>query len=155
MLHTSRECCCRDVCKISLWAVEQILNQSTANFDRILNSIEIPLVGVAPGLQKYQQIQGKTSLFAKRCSALYIRHDDVIKSKHFPGYWPFVWGIHRSPVNTPHKGQWRGALMFSLICTRINGWVNNDGASDWRRHRAHYDVTVMWEHLPQLCSSGW
>ena len=41
------------------------------------------------------------------------------------GYWPFVWGIHRSPVNSPHKGQWRGTLMFSLICTWIKGWVNN------------------------------
>ena len=39
-------------------------------------------------------------------------HDDVIKWKHFPRYWPFVWGIHRSPVNSPHKGQWRGALIF-------------------------------------------
>ena len=35
-------------------------------------------------------------------------HDDVIKWKHFPRYWPFVWGIHRSPVNSLHKGQWRG-----------------------------------------------
>ena len=42
--------------------------------------------------------------------------DDVIKWKHFPRYGPFVRGIHRSPVNSPHKGQWRGALMFSLIC---------------------------------------
>ena len=32
-------------------------------------------------------------------------HDDVIKWKHFPRYWPFVRGIHRSPVNSPHKGQ--------------------------------------------------
>ena len=43
-------------------------------------------------------------------------HDDVIKWKHFPRYWPFVRGIHRTPVNSPHKDQWRGALMFSLIC---------------------------------------
>ena len=35
-------------------------------------------------------------------------HDDVIKWKHFPRYWPFVRGIHRSPVISPHKGQWRG-----------------------------------------------
>ena len=33
-----------------------------------------------------------------------------------PRYWPFVRGIHRSPVNSPHKGQWHGALMFYLIC---------------------------------------
>ena len=70
-------------------------------------------------------------------------HDVVIKWKHFPRYWPFVRGIHRSPVNSPHKGQWCGALMFTLICARINGWVNNREAGDLRRHRAHYDVIVM------------
>ena len=59
------------------------------------------------------------------------------------GYWPFVRGIHRWPVNSPHKGQWRGALTFSLICAWINGWVNNREAGDLRRHRAHYDVIVM------------
>ena len=72
-------------------------------------------------------------------------HDDVIKWKHFPRYWPFVREIHRSSVNFPHKGQWRGALMFSLICAWINGWVNNRDAGHLRRHRAHYDVTVMGE----------
>ena len=76
-----------------------------------------------------------------------IYHDDVIKWKHFPRYWPFVRGIHRSPVNSPHKGQWRGALMFSLICTRINGWVNNGEPGDFRRHRVHYDVIVMIIHI--------
>ena len=67
----------------------------------------------------------------------------IIKWKHFRRYWPFVWGIHRSPVNSPHKGQWRGALMFSLICAWINDWVNNGEAADLRRHCAHYDVTIM------------
>ena len=66
-------------------------------------------------------------------------HDDVIKWKHFTRYWPFVRGIHQSAVNSPHKGQWRGALMFSLIYAGINGWVNNREAGDLRRHR----VTVM------------
>ena len=41
-----------------------------------------------------------------------IIHDDVIKWKHFPRYWPFVRGIHRSPVNSRRKGQWNGALIF-------------------------------------------
>ena len=68
---------------------------------------------------------------------------DVIKWKHFPRYWPFVWGTHRSPVNSPHKGQWRGVLMFSLICAWINGWVNNREDGDLKRHHAHYDVIVM------------
>ena len=70
--------------------------------------------------------------------------DDVIKWKHVPRrYWPFVCGIPRSPVNSPHKGQWRGALMFSLICVWINGWVNNREAGDLTGYRAHYDVSVM------------
>ena len=72
-----------------------------------------------------------------------VWYDDVIKWKHFPRYWPFVREIHRSPVNFPHKGQWRGALMFTLICARMNGWVNNREAGDLRRYRVHYDVIVM------------
>ena len=67
-------------------------------------------------------------------------HDNVIKWKHFPRNWPFVRGIHRGPVNSPHKGQWRGALMFSLICVWINDWVNNREPDDLRRYRAHYNV---------------
>ena len=42
-------------------------------------------------------------------------NDDIIKWKHFPRYWPFVRGIHQSPVNSPHKGQWRRALTFSYL----------------------------------------
>ena len=70
-------------------------------------------------------------------------HDYVIKWKHFPRYWPFVRGIHRSAVNSPHKGQWCRALMLSLICAWIDGWLNNREAGDLRRNHAHYDVTVM------------
>ena len=72
-----------------------------------------------------------------------LKHDDVIKWKHFPCYWPFVRGIHWSLVNSPHKGQWRGALMFSFICVWINDLANNREAGDLRRHRAHNDVIVM------------
>ena len=70
-------------------------------------------------------------------------HDDVIKWKHFLRCWTFVRGIHRSPVNSPQKGQWRGALMFSLICVWINDWVNDREAGDLKRYRANFDVTVM------------
>ena len=52
-------------------------------------------------------------------------------------------GIHRSSVNSPPKGQWHGALMFSLIWAWINRWVKNREAGNLRRHRAHYDVIVM------------
>ena len=87
-----------------------------------------------------------------------LQHDDVIKWDHFPRYWPFVRGIHRASVNSPHKGQRRAALMFSLICVWIHSWVNNGEAGDFRRHRAHYDVIVMapiprkyWQQIP-CCS---
>ena len=68
-------------------------------------------------------------------------HDDAIKWKHFPRYWPFVRGNQRFrgksavPVISPH--------MFSLICVWTNGWVNNREAGELRRHRGHYDVIVM------------
>ena len=65
-----------------------------------------------------------------------VMHDDVIKWEHFPRHWPFVRGIH-------HKGQWCGALKFSLICVWMDDWVNNREAGDLRRHRAHYDFIVM------------
>ena len=66
-----------------------------------------------------------------------VKHDDVIKWKYFPRYWPFL------VESTGHRwipltGQWRGALIFSLICA----WTNNDEAGNLRRHGAHYDVTV-------------
>ena len=80
-------------------------------------------------------------------------HEDFIKWKHFPRYWPFVRGIHRSPVNSPHKSQWQGALMFFFISVWINGWVNNREVSDLRRHHAHYNVNVM-ECWHQCCSGA-
>ena len=96
--------------------------------------------------------------------ALKIHHDDIIKWKHFPHYWPFVRGIHRSPVNSPgpvnspHKGQWRRALMFSLIYAWINGWVNTGEAGHLRRHHAHSDVIVMimiMIHANPIQITGW
>ena len=79
--------------------------------------------------------------------ALCFSHDDVTQWKNFPCYLPFVRGIHRLPVNSLHKGQWRGALMF-LICAWINGWVNNRDAGNLGRHRTHYNVTVMITYFP-------
>ena len=87
-----------------------------------------------------------TSLFALMdIPRMYLKmeHDDVIKWNHFAHCWPFVQEIRRSPVSSPHKGQWGGALVFSFICAWINGWVKNREAGDLRRHYAHYDVIVM------------
>ena len=61
----------------------------------------------------------------------------------YPRYWPFVRGIHLWLADSPHKGQWRGTFMFSLICAWTNGWANNGDADDLGRHRAHYDITIM------------
>ena len=72
-------------------------------------------------------------------------HNDVIKWKHFPLHW--------SPMKSSHKGQWLGALMFSLICAWINGWVNNREAGDLRRHCSHYDVIVMIINRPAKLQS--
>ena len=71
-----------------------------------------------------------------------IVHDDVIKWKTFPRYWPFV---RRIPVTDelPSKTQWRWALMFSLTCAWTNGWVNNRDVGDLRHYHAYYDVIVM------------
>ena len=74
---------------------------------------------------------GKLQHETGRVSTVERVHDDVIKWKQFPRYWPFV------------RGQWRGTLMFTLICVWINGCVNNREAGDLRRYCAHYGVTVM------------
>ena len=81
----------------------------------------------------------------------------------FSRHWSFVRGIHRAPVNSPHKGQWREALVFSLICVWINDWVNNREVSDLRRHRTHYDVIVIiltalllhWRIGRLICQPHW
>ena len=70
-------------------------------------------------------------------------HDDVIKWKHFPHYWPFVSWIHRSPVDSPHKGQWCGYMMGFFICASTNNWGDNRDAGDLRRNGVDYDVIVM------------
>ena len=109
----------------------------------------VPCCRYTPIICKYADnlFNDKTQIILRKCPSgprqNIAYHDDVIKWKQFPCYWPFVRGIHRSPVNYPHKAQWRGALMFSLICAWTNGSVNNVDAGVLRRHRAHYDASVM------------
>ena len=81
------------------------------------------------------------NVYSEYCLGL---HMNVLGNGNiFRRYWPFVRWTHRSTVNSPHKGQWRGALMFSLVSAWINDWENNHEAGDLRRHGAHYDVIVM------------
>ena len=99
---------------------------------------------IAPSFLTTSYISDRhTSMPAQSNLSLQDNHHDDVKWNYFPRYWPFVRGIHRSPVNSPDKGQWRGALVLSLICVWINDWVNNREAGDLRRYRAHYDVIVM------------
>ena len=81
-------------------------------------------------------------------------HEDVIKWKHFPRYWSFAWGIHRSWVNSPQRPVTRSFDAFFDL--RLNKRLSYDReAGDLRRHCAHYDVTVtdtsmrleLWAHL--------
>ena len=67
-----------------------------------------------------------------------VLYDDVIKSSQLLRYWPYVRDIHRAPVNSSHRGQWRGDLMFSFIYASINAGINNREAGDLRHHRAHW-----------------
>ena len=48
----------------------------------------------------------------------------------------------------------RGALMISLICSWTNGLVNNRDADGLRRHRAHYDVTIMISYVCCIADAG-
>ena len=74
-------------------------------------------------------------------------HDDVIKWKHFPRCWPFVRVIHRSPVDSPHKGQWRGAWIFSLICRLSkqsrSRWFETPSRSLWRHYHDKCTLHAM------------
>ena len=68
-------------------------------------------------------------------------HEGVMKWKHFPRHWSFVRGIHRSPVNSPYKGQWRGALMFSLIWA-LNKRLGKKSWSCWFETQSR----SLWRH---------
>ena len=82
-----------------------------------------------------------------------MSHDDVIKWKHFRRYWPFVRGIHRSPVNSQNKDQWRGAVMFSLIFAlnkRLSKqswgwWFETPSRSLWRHCNDSFYIDVWYE----------
>ena len=85
---------------------------------------------------------GRVSRASNRHQIQYLIHDDVIKWEHFPRYWPFVRGIHRFPLNSPHKGQWRGALMFSLIWTNPNKLLSKQSWCWWFETPSH----PLWRH---------
>ena len=64
-----------------------------------------------------------------------LLHDDVIKWKHFPHYWPFVWGIH-CVGNSPFPGEFPSQrpvtrsfdVFFDL---RLNKWLSKEPWGWW------------------------
>ena len=76
----------------------------------------------------------------------------------FPRYWPFVRGIHRSPVNSPHKGHWRGALMFSLIYARTKQsrrrWFETPSRSLWRHCNEWPHWSTSWVNFDLWRNNG-
>ena len=77
-------------------------------------------------------------------------HDDVIELKHFSCYWPFVRGIHRSPVDFPHKEQVTQSFdvfwVFFLVYAWTNGWTNSGISSDLIRYAGHM-TSMKWTWL--------
>ena len=71
-------------------------------------------------------------------------HDDLIW-KHFPRYWPFVRVIDRPPVDSPHKSQWHGALMLSLICS-WNKRLSKQSIYRWFEMPLWRHYNVIWNH---------
>ena len=121
--ETIRQVILKQILVIDGWGIscEIALRWMSQNLtDDVYPDLCRPMASLGPNKLKLRSLISPSGTF--------YFHDDVIKLKHFPRYWPFMQGIHRSPVNSPHKGQWRGALMLTLICVWINGWINNGEA---------------------------
>ena len=97
-------------------------------------------------------------------SSINISHDDVIKLKHFPRYWPFVRGIHRSPVHSPHKGQWRGTLILffdlrphkSLSKQSWGWWFETPSNPLWHHCNIVFEtVKRKLCHVRDILDCGW
>ena len=80
-----------------------------------------------------------------------VNHDDVIKWRRFPRYWSVVQGIHRSPVNSPHKGEWRGALIFSCLNKQLikhsrRWWFETPPCPLWRHCNVMLEKRLLGQH---------
>ena len=102
-------------------------------------AMKASLTTVPVPTKQYRTYTDKSNRYAINCWYAWWRHQMEI----FSALLALCAGNSPVPVNSPHKVQWRGALMFSLICARMNNWVNNREACDLRRHRGHYDAIVM------------
>ena len=87
------------------------------------------------------------------------KHDDVIKWKHFPRHWPFVRGIHRSPVNSPPKGQWRGVFLDRRLNKRLSKqswgwWFETPSRPLWRHTNENVHVITSSCKVPAMVQPG-
>ena len=116
----------------------------------------IHVIGAALNLTQSQSYDFKTFVHTWMFliwSRLVIRiRDNVIKWKHFPRYSPFVWEIHRSPVDSPHKGQWRGALMFSWSCF-TDDIVFHSWSAPEQTVEQTIKTTVIWDAIALIMTS--
>ena len=107
-------------------------------------------------LRKFRQSNISIFVVQGRGLSLWWRH----QMETFSALLAICAGNSRAPVNSSHKGRWRGALMFSLICVWINDWVNNREAGDLRRHRGHSrrhhndgNLSWPWTYYEQIIMS--
>ena len=112
-------------------------------WNKLLIYVGLKLIHVSKTEQKklIHGIDGETQNEPVRSRVEIPRNSATLRSQ--TDTW---WGHQMetfSALLAPCVGQWCEALMFSLIWAWINGWVNNRKTADWRRHRGHYDVTVM------------
>ena len=108
-----------DVDVMSNYRPISVIGHIAKMVEQLVRSVSLCMTSL--DLNKLTQILIKISIFVLASILLYTvinkNHAQVSRFDvllYFP-FWPFVLGIHRSPVNSPHKGQWRGALTFSLI----------------------------------------
>ena len=123
---------------ISFWIVTILLLPETVGVLAVIASwIMCQLTWSA--LYCYRQNELMTGLWGYRLSS----HDDVIKWKNFPHYWPFCMGNSLVTSEFPAQRPVTQSFDVFFICAWMNSWVNNREAGDLRCHHAHYDITVM------------
>ena len=81
----------------------------------------------------------------------HTEHDDVMVRKRFPSYWPFVRGIHRSPVNSPHNWSVTQSsdVLFAVSPDKLQ---NKQSSCQWfETPWRSCDITVLECPLVAIC----
>ena len=121
--------------------LSQVIN---ANDTDSLCSWRIALSGSAvssPGISTLYEWYHSNE--AKQLKARSRLHDNFMRWRWFPRYWPFVRGIHQCLVDIPPKTSVTWALMFPLVLSLTDGWKNSQVVGDLIRHESHCDGILM------------